>query len=52
MGSLVLYGFQLNRINPSGGVSYVTMSEMDKKGFQLNRINPSGGVQKGLGLPV
>ena len=36
--------FQLNRINPSGGVHAIEESKRGASSrFQLNRINPSGG---------
>ena len=36
--------FQLNRINPSGGVNGSHSIRNRPTRFQLNRINPSGGV--------
>ena len=39
--------FQLNRINPSGGVyddKEIVITDADR--FQLNRINPSGGEDR------
>ena len=37
--------FQLNRINPSGGVVETLKFEgLIRTRFQLNRINPSGGA--------
>ena len=41
------WGFQLNRINPSGGASSIAgvlSGYYVSQSFQLNRINPSGGV--------
>ena len=43
-GKKALEGFQLNRINPSGGEMDSLYGKKALEGFQLNRINPSGGV--------